>query len=182
MNINIHDVGLIVVGAVVSALATIMLVNGTHWWRVLKRTNKPLFSTDTRDKAEKALIRAEDIFIQAINHGGALTYPWRSRGEEVLLVHLQDAIRSARAAIPKRKFGKNLDEVNKQIFEVWHARPVIRPRPIRIGREKYEDPAKKQREYVRQQKLADLQLSAAESGLSAVVSARSILDKLSRNI
>lgn len=182
MSTSASEIQLAVVSAVAGSIATLALAGGTHWWKRLMKTNRPLFSYETRENAQLALIRAEDIFRQAIDQGGYLSYPWTARGESISLHVIQDALRSAKAAIPNKDFVRCLDLVDLEIFELQHSRSINPSIYFSIDSSDVPETKINKQERNRRDKIAKIQLGAAERGLPAAESARKILDKLSRNV
>lgn len=169
-------------GILLSVVYTLANEEAREFWHRIRKTNKPQFSYQTRESAQLVLIRAEAVFNQAINGGGFLTYPWIVRGENVSLDGIQDGLRSAIAAIPKKEFKEALDLVNKEIFEVWHSRSPSASQYITLDSANMPETDSQRRARLRGDKYAELQVEAAERGLPAAEMARKVLDKLSRNV
>lgn len=169
-------------GILLSVVTAIVNDEAREFWLRIRKRDKPQFSLETHKNAQLALIRAEEVFNQAINGAGFLTYPWIIKGGNVSLDEIQEGLRSASAAIPKKEFIDALVVINEEIFEVWHSHRRNPPQDIYFESQTWSETNDEKRARLRGDKLAEKQLEAAERGRPAAEMARGILDKLSRNL
>ena len=158
---------------------------GKATFRRVTKTTKPPFSSDTGKSARVALVRAEDIFTQSINRVGSLAYPWKSGSASLTEQDIQVDLRAAQAAIRDESFRENVITVRIKLEEIRKWVPPNTATYIPINDlsaiETPQREAARLRQEARVEKIEDMQLAAADSGLIAAIAAHARLDELSAN-
>ena len=148
-------------------------------WERITRTKKPRFSRESARDARRAVNFANSIFNQAAQKGGCLSHPWEIRGEPCREDELQEEIAASKAEIGDKKLSIALDDISKQIREMFAT--ASRGMPIVFNIDDLESSYRTEEREIRE-RIAAKQRMSSDRGLEAVSKALARLDKLSRNL
>lgn len=163
----------------VPAASYLLGISSLALFQRVTHTNRPVFSRESGRDARNSINLTKAIFNKSAQEGGWLAHPWEVDGILWNEGTVQEQIAASRAEINDRKLSGFLDEISKQIREMFAAGYRGSPQVFVL---EHVETERDRREAPIREKFASLQLTASDLGLLAVSGAMTRLDKISRNL